>query len=466
MALSPAEASLALIHLALAASLAVPIACLLGWRGAARPLAAVGAAAALSSALVLAYAVQGGPVSFHGGLVVHNAFTAFMLVSAGVVGLLALWASGEAPDRWPTYPAFYGLVPLALYGLYYVAGSADALAFLAAWLLVSVASYVMTSAPGDSASRAAAVRYVLVGLAATLLLAMWVAIHAGIASTASLEGWMDLATCPPGGLTIVASTLLLAGVGFKLGIVPFHWWLPSVYARADGRVMGFIDSAVKLGFIAFLAHCIYSATPQLAPLLAALSVATMTYGNLAALTTRDLRGILAYSSIAHVGYILAALAGLAYLQAANPEEAALALGAVALHATAYALAKSTLFPMAGELGGSLERLRGLAGRDPYTAASAGILLLSLLGVPPLLGFWGKLYMLLAVIKYSPLLAVAFLVNSGVSAAYYIPAVRELWSREGEPGAPSSSLRRAITAAALATTALGLIAPALLAASTP
>jgi NADH-quinone oxidoreductase subunit N len=467
---SPAEVSLALIYLALASSLAVPL--VQAWErwgagAAARLLAIAGTAAATSSALLLLYATQSGPVYLHEGLVSHNAFTSAMLLLAGLAGLFVLWASGEEPSRWPTHPAFYGLVPLTLFGLYYMAGAADALVFLAAWLLVSVASYVITASPGDKESRAAAARYVLMGSLATLFLAVWLALHAGLVSVESLENWLALTPYTAGGLTVVAGAFLLSGLGFKLGVVPFHWWLPSVYARADGRVVGFVAAAAKLGFIAFLARYIHaSATPQLAPFLGVLAVVTMTYGNVAALTSRDLRVILAYSSIAHVGYILAALAALAYVKSSDPTAAALALGAVAVHAAAYALAKSTLFPLAAESGGSLEGLKGLARRDPHSAVSAGILLLSLLGVPPLLGFWGKLFIILAAIKYSLPLVVAVVVNSGISAVYYVTALREMWSPEGEPRIPSQSLRGALVATAIATLALGFLALALLPAFTP
>lgn len=467
---SPGYASLALIYLALATSLLIPlIQALTRWAtvAVARILAAVGAAAAASAGLLLLYAAQSGPVYLHGGMVSHDRFTAAIVLLAGIAGLVVLWASGEEPGHWPTHPAFYGLVPLTLYGLYYMAGAADALVFLASWLLVSVASYVITATPGDRDSRAAAARYVLMGSLATLLLAVWLAIHSGIASAQSLASGLALVQYPAGGLAVVAGAFLLAGLGFKIGVVPFHWWLPSVYARANGRVVGFVAAVAKLGFIAFLARYVYySAAPQLAPLLAIAAVVTMTYGNLAALTTRDLRAILAYSSIAHVGYILAAIAALAYVKAFDPASASLALGAVAVHSAAYALAKSTLFPLTAELGGDLASLRGLSRRDPATSVSAGILLLSLLGVPPLLGFWGKLFIILAAVKYSLPLAVAVVVNSGISAAYYVAAIREMWSPEGEAKPPSESLKGALIFSALATIALGFAALVLLAAFSP
>ena len=473
MVASLADAALWGVYAVLGLGLAIPAAHAV--RAASAPLLAglSAAAAALftGSALALLQATASGPVYYHGGLVVHDSFTAFILAFAGVASILALWASGEEPGYWPASPAFHGLIPVILFGIFYMAGAADALVFLAAWLVVSVASYVVVATPGDRDSRAAAARYVLMGSLATLLVAAWLGIHAGLVSRVLPSPSLALAAYPPGGLAVAASALLLAGVGFKVGVFPFHWWLPSVYARADGRPVAVVAAVAKLGFVAFLARFFYTASQaaagaSLAPLAAVLAVATMTYGNLAALTARDLQTLLAYSSIAHVGYLLAGVAAAAYLAPVDPATARLAMAAVAIHSAAYALAKATLFPLAPEVGRGFEGLRGLPGRSGAAAVSSGVLVLSLLGLPPLLGFWGKLLIILASAKYSVPLAVAVAVNTGISSAYYVALLREMWQPDGAAARPPARLEAALLAAALATVAFGLLAIPLIPAASP
>ncbi len=469
---SLADAALWGVYAVLGLGLAIPVAHALRAAHASALAALSAAAAALftGSSLVLLQAASGGPVYYHGGLVVHDSFTAFLLVFAGLAAIVAVWASGEEPGYWPASPAFHGLLPVILFGLFYMAGAADALVFLAAWLVVSVASYVVVATPGDPQSRAAAARYVLMGSLATLLIAVWMGLHAGLVSTLLPSPSLALAAYPPGGLAVAAAVFLLAGVGFKVGIFPFHWWLPSVYARADGRPVAVVAAVAKLGFIAFLARFFYAAAqpagPSIAPLVAVLAVASMTYGNLAALTSRDVQSMLAYSSIAHVGYLLAGMAAAAYLAPVDPQTARLAMAAVAIHAAAYALAKAALFPLPAEVGGSFQGLRGLAGRSGPAAVSSGVLVLSLLGLPPLLGFWGKLLLILASAKYSLLLAIAIAVNTGVSSAYYVALLREMWQPGQAAARPTARLEAALVAAALASTVFGLLAIPLIPAASP
>ncbi len=431
----------------------------------------------IAAALTMVRVEESGPLTLYSGLVVHDAFSSFMLVIAGLAAVLALLSVEGQASEWPTHPAFYSLLPIILFGVYMMTGAANALFFLAVWLLVSVASYVVIALPGDAASRGAAVRYILMGAIATLFLAMWVAVHAVATGTVALAAprsdVFDFSVYPRTGVGALALMLFLAAVGFKLGVVPFHWWLPNVYGRADGRAVSIVAGVAKVGFIAVAARLVYyAASPAnakaLAAVLAGLAVITMTYGNIAALTTRDLQAILAYSSIAHIGYILTALAAAAYLKGVAGSSLALAaLAAVAIHTLAYSLAKAPLFAaLGGEWAPDLRGLRGIAKASPGLASGIALLLLSLLGVPPLVGFWGKLYMFMAAIKYSlPLVAIA-LINSGISAVYYVIAIRELSRPAEEVKLPPPSVRASIAAAALITLVVGVAAPYLVALIAP
>ena len=434
----------------------------------------------LASTLLLFSATIAGPIEFYGGLVVHDAFSAFIVFGASVALLLALMAAEKEPLIWESSPGYYGLLPFVIFGVFVISGAIDTLTILAAWLLVSVLSYVYIALPAETESRAAAVRYIMLGAVATLFLIVWVAGNTLLASIENLPiltraSYYSIAPVGQAKLTGLVLASVLAALGFKTGVVPFHWWLPSVYGRADGRVVSIVAGVIKLGFIALLARIVYymSGAPYagtlpglqaseyvgiLAATLAVLAVATMTYGNIAALTTRDLRALLSYSSIAHVGYILAALAALAYLAPLRPELAKYALAAIAVQAVAYGIAKAPLFALTSYARDESEYV-GLLGKSRLVGAGAAILLFSLLGMPPMLGFWGKLFMFIAVAHYSIILVIIAFINSAISSAYYARVARDLSQRGPEPRARlARGVELSILIASLLILVLGFIAP--------
>jgi NADH-quinone oxidoreductase subunit N len=454
-----------LLYTVLAISLLIPV--IPSERRSLHPLMAAIAA----SLAIIAYGIlfvgtaAKGPIGFYHNLVVHDKFTAGLTFSAAIAAAISLLAIEGKATEWPTHPAYYSLFSLILFGLFYLAGSADALVLLASWLLVSVASYIIIALPPDPESKAASVRYILMGAIATIFLALWVGLHAGI----SMQTFY-YKPYTTSGISALAILAVAAALGFKLGVVPFHWWLPSVYGRADGRAVSLVAGVVKLAFIAALTRLVYvisnniAISDKVAILLALLAVATMTYGNVAALTTRRLQLLLSYSSIAHIGYILVALSALAYFAPRDPKIASLAMGAIAVHSIAYSMSKTPLFSLTYEFKG----LKGLLKISPVAAISASILLFSLLGVPPFLGFWGKLYMFLAAVKYSIPLVLVALINSGVSAAYYALAVRDMLSGEPEEEVKeiSSGIEAALLAGAIITIVFGAVAPLVLRALSP
>ncbi len=406
------------------------------------------------------------PIVFYHGLVIHDKFTAGLTFAAAIAAAITLLAMGELATDWPTHPAYYSLFSLILFGLFYLAGAADALVLLASWLLVSVASYIIIALPPDPDSKAASVRYIMMGAIATIFLAFWVALHTGI----GMQGFY-YKPYTASGISAIAIAAVIAALGFKLGVVPFHWWLPSVYGKADGKVVSLVAGVVKLAFIAAITRLVYvisvnmDISSKVALFLSALAIVTMIYGNIAALTTRKLQLLLSYSSIAHIGYIFTALAALAYFAPMNPKIASLAMGAIAIHAIAYSMSKTPLFSLTSEFKG----LKGLVKASPIAAISATILLFSLLGVPPFLGFWGKLYMFLAAVKYSVPLVLIALINSGISAAYYALAVRDILSRNAETERTpeiSPGVEAALVTGAVITIIFGVVAPLILHAISP
>ena len=458
-----------LLYLTLAASLIAPVTSPLGRRENVAPaiVAAIGVGSFATLTGLLLYATASAPVQFYGGLVVQDSFTSLLLLGAALAAITYMIAIGVEGLQWASSPSLYSLIPLTLFGSFFLAGAANLLVILASWLLVSVVSYVVIASSDVKEAKGAAIRYAFVGIVATLILATSLAFY----SIASGSYVLSLTPLSAGsgaarGVAALSVILLLAALGFKVGLFPFHWWLPSVYGRGDGRTVSFVAAVVKLAFIAVLGRALLVLSygsplaGDVALTVAVLAVATMTYGNVAAFTSRDLQVILAYSSMAQVGYILAALAAAAYF-AGNLEFSMLrlALYAVALQSIAYSIAKAPLFAFTGSTARELERLRGLMGVSPAAAVSASVLLYSLLGVPPLLGFWGKLYLFLSTSGYTVWLTLAALINSGVSAVYYIIASRELLTKqERPPTPPAMKYKIALVIAALLILVLGIVAP--------
>ena len=458
-----------LLYLTLAASLIAPVTSPLGRRENVAPVivAAIGVGSFATLTGLLLYATASAPLQFYGGLVVQDSFTSLLLLGAALAAITYMIAIGVEGLQWTSSPSLYSLIPLTLFGSFFLAGAANLLVILASWLLVSVVSYVVIASSDVKEAKGAAVRYAFVGIVATLILAASLAFYS-IASGSYVLSLTPLSAGSGAAREVAALSviLLLAALGFKVGLFPFHWWLPSVYGRGDGRTVSFVAAVVKLAFIAVLGRALLVLSygsplaGDVALTVAVLAVATMTYGNVAAFTSRDLQVILAYSSMAQVGYILAALAAAAYF-AGNLELSMLrlALYAVALQSIAYAIAKAPLFAFTGSTARELERLRGLMGVSPTAAVSASVLLYSLLGVPPLLGFWGKLYLFLSTSGYTVWLTLAALINSGVSAVYYIIASRELLTKqERPPTPPAMKYKIALVIAALLILVLGIVAP--------
>ncbi len=462
-----------MLYVTLATSLIAPITSPSGRSDNKAPpvLAAIGVGTfAVASGVLLYAASLGRPLSFFDGLVVQDSFTSLMLLGSSVAAIVFLISVGDDGLRWSSSPSLYSLVPMSLFGAFFLAGAANFLVILASWLLVSVISYVVMAMPDAREAKAAAVRYIYVGIVATLALVASLAFMS-LASGVYSFSLSSLYVTSEGarGLLAVAVLLLMAALGFKVGIFPFHWWLPSVYGRGDGRAVSFVAAVVKLAFLAVIARVVVSLAAggqvyeDIAITLAAISVATMTYGNVAALTSRDLQVILAYSSMAQVGYIFAAMAAAAYFAGVGNEYMLrISMFSVALQSIAYAIAKAPLFSFTGSVGKSLESLRGLMKSSPATSVAASILLYSLLGVPPLLGFWGKLYMFLAAVGFTVWLALAALINSGISSVYYIIASRELLRKDYDATPkPRARLITALVVASLLIIVLGIVAPLML-----
>lgn len=406
---------------------------LLSYRVGKRAIAALSMAAmsvlGLVAVLALLLTASYGSTTMYGGLVIVDGFASMMYFVAWVSGMMGLVAASRSSLEWASYPAFHSLVPLVLLGTFFMAGAVDLVLLVSLWMLVSITSYVIIGLPKDRASADASVKYGLMGGVASAFLILWLAMHLSGTGTLRVTGFAAQTAALMGTIT------LLVFMGFKLGLFPFHWWLPDVYGLGNGYTIAVVAGPIKVAVLALLVRILssYMASHEdyvraSGTIVAALSALTMTFGNVAAFTTRDLQRMMAYSSIAQVGYLMVPLAAISV----PATDRTFAVAAIAVHAFAYALAKTPLFAALGlfkEVAATdLDTLRGLVKVDRAMAISISILLMSLLGVPPLLGFWGKLYMFQSSVTI-PWLVVLALINSGLSSAYYVLMVRELL---GEP----------------------------------
>jgi NADH-quinone oxidoreductase subunit N len=328
-------------------------------------------------------------------------------------------------------PEYYPLVLLGTAGMLFLAGAEDMMVLFLGLEVMSVAVYVLAGYDRrDIYSSEAALKYFLIGAFASGFLLYGIALVYG--ATGQTGFALIGAQLGAGQVPMMATLglgLLLIGFGFKVAAVPFHMWAPDVYDGAPTPVTGYMATGVKVAAFAALARMLVESFPQSIqlwqPVIGVLAVATMVAGNLIALAQRTIKRMLAYSSVAHAGYLLVALW----------PGTQLGTSAVMLYLFAYSLTTLAAFALLASLGRDGERtvrfddLAGLATRRPWSALALAICMLSLLGFPGTFGFIGKWYILQAVIAESHyLLPVVLVVTSVVSAGYYLPVIMAMYMK--------------------------------------
>lgn len=356
---------------------------------------------------------------------------------------------------------FYPLVLFATSGMMIMAGARDLVVLFLGIEVMSLAAYVLAGIHRrDRGSTEAALKYFVLGAFATCFLLYGIAAFYGATGSTSYDGIRAGLAGAPRAALVGGLALLIVALGFKAAIVPFQAWTPDVYQGAPTAVTAFMSVGVKAAAFAGIVRLFLDG---LAPLhldwqkiLWILAVLTMTVGNVIALVQGNVKRMLAYSSIAHAGYLLAGVA----------VGTSRAGGAVLLYLLTYAFMTLGAFGVLIALGrgekpnDDLDDLRGLADRRPLLAGAMTIFLLSLTGIPPLAGFVGKLYVVEAAVSAGWFwLAILIVLNSAVAAYYYLSVVIAMWMRDpvGEETAPESRpyLGAALLVAALGTVLLGL-----------
>ena len=402
-----------------------------------RPLSLL---AAVIATILTAYLVPQPPQTLFNGAIRVDHFSSFLAFIASLGALLVIAASSDQAKDWSTAPSMYSLMVLALLGVYFILFVADATVLIASWALVAVASYVLVGIKKDERSLEGAAKYAIMGIASSSFLIYGLALTLGVLGTTSLP-WptSEVVTDWHRYVLVVGAFLLVAAFSFKLGVVPFHGWLPDVYGGVHPLLVSYVAGVIKLIAIGALVRVVAPLIPSMkvewTAGIAILSVITMFYGNLAALVQRNVQRMMAYSSIAHAGYILIGFFALAY----SGLPYAMGFQGIGLHVLTYVLAKIGIFVGLAYFAKkgfdlTLEGISGIGRRLPITSAAFAILLLSLMGMPPLLGFWSKfLYLFNSVIDVAPWLAFLGIVNSGISVGYYALVLRYMYFSEPKEG---------------------------------
>jgi NADH-quinone oxidoreductase subunit N len=356
---------------------------------------------------------------------------------------------------------YYALVLFASAGMGVMAGAAELMTAFIGLEISSISTYILAGYRRDApGSNEAAMKYFLLGSFATAFFLYGVALLYGATGTTRLENMIPAALPGSPALLRVGLALVLVGLGFKVAAAPFQLWAPDVYQGAPTPVTALLASGPKAAAFALLLRILITvdaAGPFWFWALWVSAALTMFAGNLAALVQSNIKRMLAYSSIAHAGYILVALAA-----AAASDQLALGGAAVLYYLVAYAFMKLGAFVLVAQLGGAAERhveindLAGLGTQQPLTAACFSLFLLSLLGLPVTAGFLGKFYIFNAALaSHLVWLAILLALNSVIAAFYYLRVLVVMYMREPQRDSARARMPWAVSAV-LAVSAAGTL----------
>ncbi|MEM1610012.1 MAG: proton-conducting transporter membrane subunit [Sulfolobales archaeon] len=435
MPLLPVDQLFLLFPILAGFSLSMPLAELLGIGGRGSKYMAI-SAILISLAILLISppqpSISPGSIS---GFIVNMDSIAYPIAIAILIGALigVITIPLDATDSIHIYLA---MILMGVLASIMLAMARDPVAAIASWTLLSITTFATIALARDRESLEASVRYAIVGGLASQLLILGIAFSSPYMVLGSAFG--DMIPGVSIAIGFIAIAFISIAIGFKLGAVPSHSWVPDVYGVASPYVVAVISGSLKLGALALAIWVLKLLGPIASnafPVLAFMSFASMVIGSITPLTQTNAQRILAYSSIAHMGFLFIGLAVISLSQ--NSQEVfRLAMLGVAFHTIAYSLGKSGVFAALNyikRIRGTLDLsgIRGVARADPKLSFSLTLHILNLIGVPPLPGFWGKLFLFLAAaqnigglyIGSIPWLAVVGIAASVISVYYYLNILR-------------------------------------------
>jgi NADH-quinone oxidoreductase subunit N len=437
----------------------------LGW------LAAFGTMAALWTSLWQLSLPAG--TGFYNTVQTDSFSVFFHVLICGIVIAALLISLDSLPADQHHAGEYYALITFGAVGMCLLTSAVELLVVFIALEISSISTYILAGYRKHTGKGPeAAIKYFLLGSFATGFLLYGVAMIYGATGTTQIN---DIAAHIPGAqspsLVVLALALLLVGILFKVSAAPFHVWTPDVYEGAPSPVVALMSTAPKAAAFALLIRVLYGGFPTLkpmwTPLLWIVAILSMTVGNLVALRQDNIKRMLAYSSIAHAGYLLAAFAGLGLD----------GIAAASFYVAAYAAMNVGIFAIVTVVSGYEEHLpliqdfRGLIYRSPILGGTLLFFLVSLIGIPFTGGFFAKFYSFTTAMQGGAVwLALIGLLNSGVAAAYYLKLALSVAQKPANNAQPPIAPRvgvavsAALALAVAATLVLGIVPARILSAA--
>lgn len=418
--------------------------------------------AAYSMAAFVVWKTQahiGDRAAFISGPVIVDYLGYVLRLTALLVGVLFTLVAARTV-RADLASEYFGTLMLLVVGIMLVARANDLVLLFVSLELISIPTYVLLYlGRRDRVTAEAAAKYFFLSIFSSAILLYGLSFLYGVTGTTVLMSSTGQTGLGPtlatltgsigsSGFLPLAMVLVAAGLGFKMAAVPFHFYAPDVYQGATNGNAGLLAVAPKLGGLAALIRVLVVAMPDSShfawQLLLVMTVATMTLGNICALWQKNVRRLMAFSSIAHAGYMLIGVT----VAAGTSDAANGGIAAAVLYVIVYTLASAGTFAALAYLGGierevnNLEDISGLAQQRPMVAAVIAVCMFSLAGIPPLAGFWGKLSLFAGAIRaatagsttpettsialWMSVLAVAGALNAAIAAAYYLRVIAVMY----------------------------------------
>lgn len=463
-AITPFAAAVLVAAAILAADFAFP-----GRKG---PALAVAFAGLAVTAALVAIAGQTKTAAFDGGYLVDPLTTFLDLLFISIVALTIAFAPDYLDERDLPVAEFAAVLVFAMSGAMLIAGSADLLVLFLGLELMVLPGYVLAGYhKSDGYSTEGAIKYFLLGSFSSAIFLFGLVFvwgSTGTTNIAAVAGALTQ-TLSAGALSPglgMGLAFMTTGVAFKIAAVPFHYWTPDAYQGSPTPVTGYLSVGPKVGAFALIIRLFAGALFPLAAdwniMIMVLAALTMTLGNLVALTQDNVKRMLAYSSIAHTGYMLVGFAAFGAGQIRGLE-------GVLYYGAAYSFMNLGAFAVVAALqkrlgtSSNLSTFAGLVRREPTLALLMTLFMFSLTGIPPTAGFFGKFYVILAAVQaggWLSALAVLAVINAAAAAFYYLRVVVYIWMRDPAPEPPALEHGRLVWAglavATVMTIALGLL----------
>jgi NADH-quinone oxidoreductase subunit N len=357
---------------------------------------------------------------YSGNLLIDQ-FALYFKIIFLIAGILTIVLSFKFFDVEKSEPGeAYYLILLSIIGMMFAVSSVDLISFYVSFEIFAILSYILAGIfKKDKRSAEAGIKYFILGTLSSAVMVLGMAILVGIAGSTNYIEISKMLAGENVKLALTGMLLLFSGLFFKLALVPFHMWTPDVYEGAPTPLVVFLSTAPKAAVFAVIIRMIYvmfgGFQEQWQIIFQVIAIITMFWGNIAALTQKNIKRMMAYSSIAHAGYIMMGLAAFGV----KGNMAVLFYLFVYLFMNAAAFGMILLVQKSSGFGENIDDMRGFAKRSPMMAAGIIVLLLSLTGIPPTAGFMGKYFLFTAVVeKGMYLLAIIGGLNSVISLFYY------------------------------------------------